>query len=170
MADPRLLRILEGLRSARFADLKGARASAVVPLGERLLNDVVAAMLPSSAPVRDLTVRPQAGDRLAVRGRASRLEFLPPMTVTLLIEGQPQLPDTPLVLRMMSVPGLFSMAGAMFAPASLPAGIRLDRDRILIDVRTLLERNGAADLVPLIERLRVTSEEGRLLLEVDLRV
>ena len=170
MADPRLLRLFDQLRSSRFAEVKGARLSLAVPIPERLLNEVIAAALPPAAPVRELHVRPQAANRLSVRGRAARLEFLPPVTIALQIEQQPQLPDTPLVLRILSLPGLLSMAGSFLSPNSLPPGIRLDRDRVLVDVRQLLERNGHGELAGLVERLRVTSEEGQLLVEAELRV
>ena len=170
MPDPRLLRILEQLRASRFADVKGARFSAQVPVGERLLNEIVHALLPPGAPVKDLHIRPQAGNMLAVRARAARLEFLPPVTITLQIEQQPQLPDTPLVVRILSLPGLLSVAGSLLSPNSLPAGVRLDRERVVVDVRQLIERQGYGEVVPFIERLHVRSEEKQLLLDADLRV
>ena len=170
MLDPRLLAILEQLRASRFAGIQGTRASVSIPVGERLLNELVTTMMPASAPVRDLQIRPQADNRLAVRARASRLEFLPPVTISLQIEQQPQLPDTPLVIRILSLPGLLSIASSLLSPASLPPGIRLDRDRVLVDVRQLLESKGFGEVVPLIERLHVASEEGRLRLDVDLKV
>lgn len=168
--DPRLLQILEQLRASRFAEIKGARASFSIPVSERLLNELIAATMPSTAPLRDVHVRPQAANRLAVRAKASRLDFLPPVTISLQIEQQPHLPDTPLVVRILSLPGLLSLAGSLLSPSSLPPGIRLDRERVLVDVRQLLERQGFGEIVPLIERLQVSSEEGRLLLDVDIRV
>ena len=92
------------------------------------------------------------------------------MTISLQIEQQPHLPDTPLVVRILSLPGLVSVAGSLLSPSSLPPGIRLDRERVLVDVRQLLESRGFGEILPLIERLHVSSEEGRLLLDVDLRV
>ena len=68
--DPRLSAILERLRDSRLAEVKGARASLSIPVPESLLNELIAAALPASGPIRDLHVRPQAGNRLAVRGRA----------------------------------------------------------------------------------------------------
>ena len=168
--DPRLIDILERLRASRFAEVKGARASLSIPVPESLLNELIAAALPPGGPLRDLQVRPQAGNRLAVRGRASRLDFLPPMTISVQIEQQPQLPDTPLVVRILSLPGLLSMAGSLLSPGSLPPGIRLDRERVLVDVRQLLEKKGLGEIVPFIERLQVSSEEGRLLVDVDIWV
>jgi hypothetical protein len=168
--DPRLLAILEQLRASRFAGIQGTRAALSIPISERLLNELVPAMMPASAPVRDLQIRPQADNRLAVRARASRLEFLPPVTISLQIEQQPRLPDTPLVIRILSLPGLLSIASSLLSPSSLPPGIRLDRDRVLVDVRQLLELKGFGEVVPLIERLHVASEEGRRRLDVELKV
>ena len=168
--DPRLSGILDRLRASGFAEVKGARASLSIPVSEAILNELITAALPAGGSLRDLHVRPQADNRLAVRARASRLDFLPPMTISLQIEGQPRLPDTPLVVRILSMPGLLSVAGSMLSPSSLPPGIRLERERVLVDVRQLLEAKGFAEIVPLIERLQVSSEEGRLLIDVDIQV
>ena len=168
--DPRLIGVIDRLRGSGFAEVKGARASLSIPIAEAILNELITAALPAGGPLRDLHVRPQAGNRLAVRARASRLDFLPPMTISLQIEGQPRLPDTPLVVRILSMPGLLSVAGSMLSPGSLPPGIRLERERVLVDVCRLLESKGFAEIVPLIERLQVSSEEGRLLIDVDLQV
>jgi hypothetical protein len=167
--DARLIGILDRLRASGFAEVKGARASLSIPVSEALLNELITAALPAGGPLRDLHVRPQAGNRLAVRARASRLDFLPPMTISLQIEGQPLLPDTPLVVRILSMPGLLSVAGSMLSPNSLPPGIRMERERVLVDVRQLLEARGFGEIVPLIERLQVSSEEGRLLIDVDIQ-
>ena len=168
--DPRLIGIVERLRASGFAEVKGARASLSIPVSEALLNELITAALPAGGRLRDLHVRPQAGNRLAVRARASRLDFLPPMTISLQIEGQPRLPDTPLVVRILSMPGLLSVAGSMLSPNSLPPGIRMERERVLVDVRQLLEAKGFGEVVPLIDRLQVSSEEGRLLIDVDIQV
>jgi hypothetical protein len=169
MDDPRLRRIFEQLRASGFADLKGARVSVSMPLPERLLNEVVTAAVPSSAPVRDVTVHPQAANRLTVRARLKRADFLPPFTVKLAIERQPELPDSPLVLRVLTLPGLLSFAGSALS-SMFPPGVRLENDRLLVDVKGLLERQGYGDVVTYLETLRIASEEGRLQVDATLRV
>jgi hypothetical protein len=170
VADPRLIRILEQLRASKFAELKGARVTATMPLPKRLLNEIIAAMLPRSAPVRDVTVQPKESNRVTVRAKLARAEFLPPFNLTLQIEQQPQLPDGPLVLRLLSLPGLMPLASAAVSMiASLPPGVRLEGDRLLVDVRTLLERNGQGEVLTYLDSVRITSEEGRLLVDVSLR-
>jgi hypothetical protein len=168
--DSRLQRALEQLRATRFAEIKGARVSLLIPVAERLLNELVAAALPPSLPVRDVTIRPRASNRLQVRARVAKLDFLPPVTLTLDIDQQPRLPDTPLGLRLRAFPGLTAIAGPLLSQKPLPPGLRLEGDRVLVDVAQLLERVGFGDLVPLIERLHLTTDEGRLLVEVDARV
>jgi hypothetical protein len=170
MLDPRLRRALDQLRASQFADIRGSRLSVSIPLAERLLNELVAASLPPSAPVRELTIRPRPSNSLQIRARVSKLDFLPPLSVTLDIDQQPRLPDTPLGLRLRTFPGLAAIAGPLLSPKALPPGVRLDGDRVLVDFRQLLERAGYADLVPLIERVHVASEEGRLVLQLDARV
>ena len=166
--DPRLLQIIERLRASRFSDLEGARLAAVVPVSERLLNQIVASTLPPTLPVRDLHISPQRGNRMTVRARLARVDFLPPINVHVIIERQPEPPDGPLVLRLLTFPGLVSLLGAALPLATLlPPGVRMEKDRIFVDVRTLAERQGLGDLLPLLAGLRVTTDEGKLIVEIE---
>jgi hypothetical protein len=171
MVDPRLSGVLEELRASRFTELKGTRLSASIPISERLLNDIVAAFLPPSAPLRTVTLQPKQANRLRVSAKLARPEFLPPISLTLEIEQQPQMPDSPLVLRVLSLPGLVSLAGAAFSVATwLPPGVRFEDQRVFVDVRLLLERFGYGAIVPFLETVRVVSEEGRLVFDASVRV
>ena len=170
MADPRLTRLLDQLRATRFADLKGARISLSIPVGERLLTEIVSGAIPASAPVRDLSIKARPGNLLQVKARVAKFDFLPAITVTLEIDQQPRLPDTPLGLRVRSFPGMTAMANSLLAPGALPRGVRLDGDRLSVDMRQLLEAGGYADLAPLVERIHVATDDGRLIVELDARV
>ena len=116
-----------------------------------------------------MQVRPQAGNVLEVRAPASQLDFLPPMNMSVQIEQQPQLPDTPLTVRLRSLPGLPSMAGSLLSPGWLPPGIRLEGERVLVDVRQLLERQAARRDGAVNRAAARRSEEGRLIVDVDMR-
>jgi hypothetical protein len=171
MADARVSRVLEALQASRFADLKGARVSASIPIAESLINELIAATLPPSIPVRTVTLHPQQGNRARVTAKLTRPEFLPPISLTLEIESQPAMPDSPLVLRVSSLPGLVALAGAALPVSSaLPPGVRLDGQRVLVDVKVLLERFGYGAIVPFLETVKVATEEGRLMLDVEVRV
>lgn len=171
MTNPRLLAILDHLRASRLADLKGSRVSVRLPISERLLNEVVAAVIPATAPVRFVELHPAAGNRIAVRIKLTRPDFLPPITVTAEIAEQPAWPDGPLVLRMLSLPGLISMAGAALPVASrLPPGVRLQDQRVLIDLPAIMEAQGLGEWVSFVESVTVQTEDGRLTLHLTLGV
>lgn len=163
--------ILERLRASGFRDLAGARVAVSAPLSESLLNDIIAAVLPRGGPVRAATVHPQDKNRLAVRVKLARPEFLPPVSVTLAIERQPALPHTPdLVLRVLGLPGLLTLAGPFLSLGSiLPPGVRLEGDVLTVNLAALLAQHGAGDLLGLVERLQVRSEAGRLTIDLDAR-
>lgn len=167
--DAQLARIVERLRASGLRELAGARVTATIPIGDHLLNDVIAASLPASGAIREFTVHPQAENRLGVRVKLARPEFLPAITATLAIERQPELPDTPLLgFRVTGLPGLLALAAPVLSLRTmLPPGVRLEGDRLTVDLASLLEQHGQRELLRHLERLRVTSEKGRLLIEVE---
>jgi hypothetical protein len=172
VGEARWSRILEGLRASGFRELTGARLTATIPIGERLLNDLVASSLPAGGVVREAAVQPQLHNRVAVRVKLARPEFLPAITATLVIERQPQLPQTPaLVFRVSGLPGLLALAGPVLRLApTLPAGIHLQGDLLTVDLGVLLAERGHGDVLRYAERLQVTTEPGRLVIDADVRV
>ena len=166
---PPLLEMLEALRASGFRDLNGSRVATTLSIGEPLLNAFISVSLPSRAPVRHLSVHPQAGDRIRVRAKLARAEFLPPINATVVIERQPQLPQSPtLGLRLTGLAGLVALAGPLVSlAAKLPRGIRLDGDLLTVDFREALAERGYEDLLRLVQRVVVHSEEGRVLIELE---
>ena len=159
--DERFVRILLRQQAAGFEDLRGAEVSATVPISERLLNDLVRESLPDSIPVRDLHVAPLSGDRVVVRARVGSASFLPPLKVTVLIDRQPQLPTTPVLGLRLEMSALMSFAAPVlrFLDA-LPPGIRVDHDRILVDIAALLDRRGLGRYLAYVQALEVHTIDG----------
>lgn len=166
-----LLAILQSLRSTGFHDLSDARLSATVPVSERLINQIVAATLPTSLPVREVHVHPENGNAFSVR-LTPRSGLLPSLTVRLEIERQPDLPGSPvLVLRMATMGRLFGLATAAFPlDQLLPPGVRADGNLFHVDLRALAAQRGAADMLDYVKQLSVTTNEGRVVLDVEARV
>lgn len=160
--------LLQTLQSSGFRDLSGARVTAAIPVSERLINELVAATLPPHIPVREAYVHPEAGDRFSVR-LTPKSGFLPSLTIRLAIERQPELPTSPeLVLRMASMGGLFGLATAAFPIAQMmPPGVRLEGERIHVDLRAMAAQRGATDLFPYVRQLRITTEDGKAVLHLE---
>ena len=170
--DPRLSSIIAGLQSTRFADLAGSESYSVIRISERLLNEAVATFLSASTMIKTVTVHPRAANQIDVQLKLAKPAFVPAFNITLHVDQQPQLPDHPvLVLRMSGAGGLLRLAGpAIESSGALPPGIRLESDRVFVDVRRLLEQNGRADPLQYAEQLQVLSEDARLIVAVQLRV
>ena len=153
--------------------LPGARGSARIPVSRALLNTLVAGALAGhGTPLRSMEIRPRDGDRFDVE-IAVTWPFVPSLHATFAIERQPALPDSPvLVLR-------FAFRGAVGAIASrlvtsfehkLPAGVRLDGDRLLLDLAALAAPSPAGPFLGYIRALELHTLEDRAVIDVELAI
>lgn len=155
--------LLREQRGSGFADIAGTRASLTAPVSDRLLTRIIASRLPSSLPmIRELDLRAVAGNQLVISLRAGP-SFLPAFTIRLAIDEQPVLPSSPvLVLRIVSQ-GLAAMGNtALRFLQALPPGLRLDGDRLYVNLATLLERYGAEGALQHLSGLEISTTEGRV--------
>jgi hypothetical protein len=162
--EPWWLAVLREQQSTNFADLAGAHASFTIPVSDRLLGRIIADRLPPSSPIGELRLRAEDGNQVTVSVKLSRLAFLPAIRVRLAIERQPELPASPiLVLRM-----VFEGVAALASPAlrfleGLPPGIRLEHDKLHVDLATLLAQHGAADALSYVTAVELTTVGGRVI-------
>ena|SRR5207247_536960 len=161
--DPTLQKILSQQQAVRFAGFSGSDINSTIRIADPLLNQLIAAQLPPGGPLRSVTVRSHAGNRLGVTLTLARPAFLPPITLTLAVERQATLAnDGPLVCRVTgAVGGLMHLAASFIAKLNLPPGIRLDAEHVHVDVRELLRQRGLEDLLEHVKQLTVTTEERR---------
>lgn len=140
-------------------------------MSERLLNEIIAESVPRSAPVRELHVTPQAGDRFAVRARIGSSPLLPAINLTLTIDRQPDLPASPVLILRMQTSGLLSLAGpALRFLDALPPGVRVEHDRIYVDLAKLLSARGLESYLDYVKELRVNAVDGAVLIFIRGRV
>ena len=171
--DPRFERIFTEQQSLGFQGLSGSAFSGTIRIADALLNACIAAALPADGIVRTMTAASREGNRVDAKVTLARPSFLPPMTVQLAIERQPALPADPvLVLRVAGGAGSLLKLTSSFVrrAAALPPGIAIDGDRVLVDIRGLLQGRGQAQLLDFAQQIVVTTEEGRLAVEVQARV
>jgi hypothetical protein len=164
------------LQASGFQDVAGTRLSARVPVSGALLNQIIAdALRGTSAPVRSVRVRPLAGERFEAVVTTS-MPFVPPLTVHVAVDQQPRFPASPfLVLRWSFLGGLGAIASRFVGALEgrLPPGIRLDGDRIVIDIAAIVRRSGRADVVDLVRYLtllEIHTVDDRAVIEVELAV
>jgi hypothetical protein len=163
--------LLREQQAAGFRDVAGAQASATIPLSDRLVTRLASEFIPRTAPFTDVDLRALGGNRLSVRVRLTNPVMLPPVTVKLQIEQQPQFPSSPMMgLRLLSTGILLFAKSITRLFDVLPPGIRLDGDRILVNIQTLAEARGFGEYLRFVEHLEVHTEEGRFVVSVGGRI
>lgn len=157
---------------ARLESLAGAVVSGEVPITAQIVNGLIARTLATSdAPIAgaEVVVLEHDAFTVHVKPRAP----LPSVRVDVVIDRQPELPAQPMIGMRWALRGLgpLGMLAAPFMSSlkRLPAGVRLDGDRIWVNVEELLRQRGLGDIVPLLTRARVTTKDQRFVIAFELR-
>lgn len=166
---PDLERLLSELRAGGFRELAGSTVAVRLVVAESLLNRAIAQRLPPA--LHDLRVRPVEGGGAVVHLKLTKPAFLPAIGINLQIERQPTPADAVLVLRWSSLRGLTAVASFAANLANvLPPGVKMVNDRIYVDVGRLLAERVPHDLLPLLERIEVTTRTGAAVVTLDVAV
>jgi hypothetical protein len=156
-------------RDAGFPDLLGTHAAATIPVADRLLNDLIASLLPHDGTVRGVVLHARDGNEIEAEFLVAKGPMSLPMRVILEIESQPALPQRPVLgLRLKTAPLLLTLGGPILRMFGvLPSGVSVDGDRIYVNFETLLARYSAAALMLRhLTELRVTTNRGVVVLSV----
>jgi hypothetical protein len=166
-----ILDFLQRQQRDGFPDLGGTEIAATIPISDRLINELIAELLPKGK-VREVQVQAAEGNRVAAKIRLSAMGFLPAIPVTLAIEDQPDLPERPILgLRLSGPSGLVAMAAsALPSMVTLPQGISIEGDRIRIDIRRLLAERNMEGSLEYVTDLRVNTRAGAVVLDIRGRI
>jgi hypothetical protein len=170
--DPRLHALLDRQQASGLRGLAGSEVHATIKISAPLLNEAVAAFAAATPAISELTIHPHNGNRFDVRLGLAKPAFLPGMTMALAIERQPQLPGDPvLVLRLSGGAAVLRLAAPAIASFNiLPPGVRLEGDRVLVDLRMLLQQHGQAHLLDYAQEVEIVTIEGGLVVFMHLQV
>jgi hypothetical protein len=170
--DPGVASLIDDLRRSEFRDLAGTRITARLPVARPLVNRLVAdALKNTTAPIREVDVRPIGDDRFEII-LTLRWPFVPAIPITVTVDRQPVFPDTPVLVLRWALPGGLEAIASQFVGSikSLPAGVKLEGERVLVDVHAIVSRSAAAEILPYLTRLQLHATTDRLVIDVELRV
>jgi hypothetical protein len=165
--------ILDDLRGSGFRDLAGAHLFAHVPVSRALLDRLAAQAIDGHRAVKRVEIQPRPGDRFDLVVTLA-WALVPPLTIAVAVDRQPEFPASPtLVLRWSLAPGLDAIASPFTGALNdrLPPGVRLEGDRVLIDVAALAARYPPlAQALPHLVALRLRTVDDRAAIDLELRV
>jgi len=169
---PAILEFLERQQREGFPDVAGTELSATIPLTDASLNQLLAALLPADAKIREVLVTADDGNRFAVKVRLSGPSLLPAISVPLKIDEQPRLPERPVLGLTFAQPSRFVSMAASTLPAmvTLPPGVHVHENGIAIDLARLLAAHGLDRWLALLTDLRLSTRKGAIVLDVRARL
>ncbi len=149
-------------------EVAGARVWGEIPVTEEAVNRLLAERLQHHPQVQSVRVQAQEGDVLAIQA-VPRMRMMPPLRILARIERQPQFPEDPRLLLHWSMPAVGPLA-LFAAPVlsyfkALPAGIDMDGDRVIVDLRTLLRGRGLEETLAYVRDVQVHTRPGGLVVQ-----
>lgn len=151
-------------------EIAGTSLVGEIPIRETLVNRFIARRLADHPHIASVHVTFLDADEAVVRVEP-RTRLLPSMPVALRIERQPDLPrDASLWLRW-SLPssGPLTVVARVISGyiKTLPPGIQIDRDVIVVDLQTLLRERGLDEALALLHRVALHTRPGALLVQLQ---
>jgi hypothetical protein len=152
-------------------DVAGASIRGELPISNVIVNRLIAeALKGKDLPVVTVLFEAQDNDRMLVH--LSLRGPLPSIKLALHIDQQPQ-PNNPVLGMRWSIPGFGALA-AFATPAlsffkALPPGIRVEGDRILVNIKDIVTARGFGEYLNYLQSLQVHAVGGRLLATFEIR-
>ena len=176
MPAPSAVNIADTVRERFGLDLRefaGAAVSGEIPLSEDFVNRLLAERLTDHPQIAAARVRAHEGDVVAIQ-LVPRVRMMPPLKIMARIERQPDFPRDPALLLRWSMPAagpltLFAAPILSYFKA-MPSGIRMEGDRITVDLRELLQTRGFADAAGFIRTLAIHTRPGGFVARFELGV
>ena len=156
-----------------LGELAGSTLAGEIPISDALVNRMLAEKLAQHAQIGSLRVQAQPNDSVAIQV-VPRARLMPPMNIIARIEGQPEFPANPMLRLRWSMPAAGPLA--LFAAPMLsyfkamPQGIRMDGDRVAVDLRELLRARGLDDVIAFVRKLDVHTRPGGFVLRFEAAV
>ena len=151
-------------------EIAGTSLVGEIPIRDTLINRLIARRLEGHPHIASVHVTLLEADEALVRVEP-RTRLLPSIPVALRIEQQPDLPRDAVLRLRWSLPG--SGAFTLVAKAvagyirTMPPGVQLDRDVIVVDLRTLLRARGMEEVLELLHRVAFHTRPGAVLVQLQ---
>jgi hypothetical protein len=151
-------------------EIAGASFGGEIPIAGTLINRLIATRLSGHPHVASVQVTLFDADEAIVRVEP-RVRLMPTIPINVRIERQPDLPRDPILRLRWSIAAggpLTRVASAVTSYIkSLPPGVQLERDVILVNVETALRARGLDDVIGLLRRVAIHTRPGVLLVQVE---
>lgn len=158
--------IFQRIIDNNFSDLKGLTVDASIPVPGQLINEIIEAALQENKNIEYCRVSIGGQNRVTVKLKTTMLPW--PLDLKLKLFRSVDLARSPRIRASLENNLLLGKLGSFFK--ALPEGIKLYGDQVVVDIGSFLRTPEQRRMLDLIKAAEINTEEGKLILDVKVRV
>jgi hypothetical protein len=158
-------KIFKKIIQNNFSDLKGLTVDALIPIPQRLINEIVESALRGNKNIDSCKVSVHEQNRVSVDLKTVLIPW--PLNLKLRLDKSVDLKGSPKIKASLENNLLLGTLGSFIK--GLPKGIEISENQILVDVGAFLRPQEQKYLV-LIRSAEILTEEGKVILDAKFRV
>ena len=149
-----------------FSEFAGLTVDASIPVPEHIVNEIIKSALLGNKTITDCRVSISRGNQVSVNLKTPL--WLLPIHLKLRLENSVMFTGSPQVRAILENNVLIGKLGAFFKV--FPEGINLDRDQIVVDIKSFLPSREYDQILDLIKSVAIQTGVGKLILNVNVEV
>ena len=158
--------IFKKLIASNFSDLKGLTVDASVPVPQYIVNEIIEAALHGNKNIEYCQVSIGVQNRVSVKLKTTMLPWS--LDLKLRLFKSVDLVRSPRIRASLENNILLGKLGSFFR--ALPKGINLYGNQVVVDIQSFLSTPEQKKFLDLIESAEINTEEGKVILDVKIRV
>jgi len=149
-----------------FSELSGLTVDASVPVPEQLVNEIIEAALQGNKNIESCQVSIGGQNKVTLKLKTTILPW--PLDLRLKLFKSVDLARSPRIRASLENNLLLGKLGSFFK--ALPEGIKLYYSQVVVDIGAFLSTPEQRRILGLIRSAEINTEEGKLILDVHVRV
>ena len=158
--------IFKKLIDSNFSDLNGLTVDASVPVPQYIVNEIIEVALQGNKNIEYCRVSIGGQNRVSVKLKTTMLPWS--LDLKLRLFKSVDLARSPRIRASLENNILLGKLGSFFK--ALPKGINLYGNQVVVDIQSFLSTPEQKKFLDLIESAEINTEEGKVILDVKIRV
>lgn len=158
--------IFRRLIDRNFSELRGLTVDASIPVPELLLNEIIAATMPSNANISHLELFVYSQNRVSLNLKTMLWPW--PLELKLRLDNQVDFHGAPAIKARLENKVLLARLGSFLK--ALPPGVSIYNDQVVLDIASFLPTPELKRMLDLIQSAKIKTEAGKVILDVKIEV
>ena len=158
--------IFEKIIDNKFSDLKGLTVDASIPVPQHIINELIEIALQGNKNIVYCQVTIRGQNRISVKLKTTSWPW--PLDLQMRLFKSADLARSPRIRVSLENNLLLGKLGSFFK--ALPDGVKLYGDQVVLDIGSFLRAPEQKKFLDLIKSAEINTEEGKVILDVKIRV